>query len=69
MHIVVCVSSGEELLQKISELSTIHFAILDIELPEISGIELIGPLKSHFPHIVTVFTTGHPQYIQDAFKV
>lgn len=69
MHIVVCVSSGEELLQKISELSIINFAILDIELPEISGIELIGPLKSHFPHIVTVFTTGHPQYIQDAFKV
>lgn len=30
MHIVVCVSSGEELLQKISELSTIHFTILDI---------------------------------------
>lgn len=30
---------------------------------------MIGPLKSHFPHIVTVFITGHPQYIQDAFKV
>ena len=62
-------SSGEELLQNIISRPTIHFALLDIELPGISGIELADLLRRQYPNVLIVFITNHPQYIRDAFKL
>lgn len=62
-------SSGEELLQNIVSRPTIHFALLDIELPGISGIELADLLRRQYPNVLIVFITNHPQYIRDAFKL
>lgn len=44
-------------------------AFLDIEMREISGIELAGRLKEQNPRINIIFTTGYKEYMEDAFDI
>lgn len=44
-------------------------AFLDIELPDMKGIELAEKLRGIKPDIVIVFITGHQEYSLDAFKL
>ena len=44
-------------------------AFLDIEMREISGIELAGKLKEQNPRINIIFTTGYKEYMEDAFDI
>lgn len=44
-------------------------AFLDIELPDMKGIELAGKLREIKPDIAIVFITGHHEYSLDAFKL
>lgn len=47
----------------------IDLAILDIEMPEINGIELGRQLKQMDQNIRLVYITGYGDYALDAFKV
>ena len=47
----------------------IEFALLDIEMPEMNGIELATKLKELYPQIIIVFVTGYDSYIGQASRI
>ena len=44
----------------------VDFALLDIDMPEMSGIELARRLRSVRPGMIVIFVTAHPEYAADA---
>ncbi len=44
-------------------------ALLDIDMPSMSGIELAAKIKALRPEVVVIFLTGYSQYALDAFNV
>lgn len=47
----------------------IDFAMLDIDMPGMNGIELAKELRLLRPDIIIVFATAHPKYAVDALKM
>ncbi|MBR2527868.1 MAG: response regulator [Blautia sp.] len=45
------------------------FALLDIHMPEMDGLELAQRLLSRHPGTAVVFLTAHPRYAVDAFAM
>lgn len=48
---------------------TADIALLDIELPDMNGIELAAAMKKRQPDLAIVFLTAFSQYAMDAFTV
>ena len=44
----------------------VDFALLDIEMPEMNGIELGKKLRELYPDIIIVFVTGYDKYLPQA---
>ena len=42
---------------------------LELEMPEMTGVEVARELKSRQPEIYIIFVTGHPEYVLEAFEV
>jgi two-component SAPR family response regulator len=49
--------------------NTVDFALLDIDMPGINGINLAKELRRARPDIIIVFVTAHPKFAVDAFKM
>lgn len=47
--------------------NTIDIAFLDVEMPEMTGIELAKELQKRNPTINIIFITGYKEYMGDAF--
>lgn len=47
----------------------VKLAVLDIDMPEMNGIELGKELRKVQPNIVLIFITGYEQYALDAFNI
>lgn len=47
----------------------VDFALLDIDMPEMNGIELARRLRAYRPEMVIIFVTAHPEYAADAIHV
>lgn len=47
----------------------VDFALLDIDMPGMSGIELARHLRLLRPDIIIVFVTAHPKFAVDALKM
>jgi two-component SAPR family response regulator len=47
----------------------VDIAVLDIEMPELNGIELGQRLKQRYPNIALVYITGYKEYAFDAFQL
>jgi len=47
----------------------IDLALLDIDMPEISGLMLAEQLKRRYPDAAVIFLTAFPQYAVQAFKL
>lgn len=47
----------------------VDFALLDIEMPEINGIDLSRRLKELYPEMIVVFVTAHEEYLPDFLRV
>ena len=43
----------------------VEFALLDIELPGMNGVELARELRRLYPEVIIVFVTGHKEYLGD----
>lgn len=43
----------------------VEFALLDIEMPGMNGIELARRLREIYPNVIIVFLTGHKQYLEE----
>ena len=46
-----------------------EIAILDIDMPDMSGIQLAAKIKMKHPDTKIIFLTGFPQYAVDSYKV
>ncbi len=57
-HTVTEAGSGEEALTRL-ETSDYDVAIVDIRMPEMSGIELLEVIRLRWPHIAVIMLTGH----------
>lgn len=55
---VIAASSGEEAIQKLTQLRC-DVALLDLHLPGISGIDLLGKLKESQPEMEVLLLTAH----------
>lgn len=53
---------------KLAEKQRIDVAFLDIEMPEMDGMELADSLRAFYSDIVIVFVSGHEQYYREAMK-
>jgi two-component SAPR family response regulator len=51
------------------EQNHVDIALLDIDMPEMNGIELARRIKTISPDTAVIFMTGYEQYAVDAFKV
>lgn len=60
--------NGYELLQVLSQ-KNIDVVFLDIEMLEISGIELAKIINEKYPEILIVFVTAYEKYALEAFNV
>lgn len=43
--------------------------LLDIEMPELSGMEIAGQIKTFLPNVKIIFVTSHTEYAIDAFEL
>ncbi len=67
VKLVESFSDGLEALEYVKE-NTIDIAFLDIEMPEINGLELANRMLEVDPYINIMFVTAYDQYALDAFK-
>lgn len=67
---VVCYTEGGNLLYDIAE---DHFyydlILLDIEMPGLTGMELVEKIRPHLPNGKVIFITSHIEYAIDAFEL
>lgn len=47
----------------------VDFALLDVEMPSMNGLELGQELKKLNPHMILIYVTGHTQYVVDVMKL
>jgi DNA-binding NtrC family response regulator len=64
---VVAVGSAEEAIRRLQE-KDMDFAITDIQLPDMDGVELISYIHHNFPDVPVIAITGHSD-VQTAVKV
>jgi DNA-binding NtrC family response regulator len=58
-YMVEAVENGKQAL-KVSEKLTFDVALIDINLPDIKGIELLSKLKALCPDMIRIIVTGFP---------
>lgn len=64
----IAANSAEEALEIIGQ-EKIQVLFLDIEMPNMSGIEMAQQLQTENPKLNVIFVTGHPEYAYQAHKV
>lgn len=47
----------------------VDFALLDVEMPGMNGLELGQKLKELHPDIIMIYVTGHTKYVVDVMKI
>lgn len=62
-------TKGTHLMSIIESNRNIHLLILDVEMPDISGIELAKSLKKLDKHCVIIFLTSHNEYAIDGYEL
>lgn len=56
--------SGEEALE-FAKANRVDFALLDIQLPGMNGIELASELRKLYPGVIIVFVSAYQEYLKD----
>lgn len=68
MEILGKFDNGEEALAFAKE-NFVEFALLDVMLPGMDGIELGCELKKLYPQMIIIYLTGHSRYAIDAMRI
>jgi len=58
-HLVITASSGKEAIQKISDYDEISLIMMDVMMPNMSGIEAAQSIRSVRPNMPIIFITGY----------
>lgn len=61
-------TNGEEMLE-LFDREHPQAIILDVEMPEMDGIQCARAIQDRAPLTIIIFATGHEQYMGDAFEV
>ena len=69
VDVVDVVRSGEEALAKLAILN-VDLALIDVSLPTMNGIQLVGMIHSLFPNLPCLMLSGHltPFYVQRSLE-
>ena len=71
MHLAVdvdCYSSGRELMYEVDDGKYYDIYLLDIDLPDVSGIDLGRALRERSPFCYIIFLTAYPQYAIEGYS-
>lgn len=60
--------NGEDALQ-FARNNLVEFALLDVEMPGMNGIELGAELKKLNPNMILIYVTGHSRYVVDTMRM
>lgn len=67
---IITYSNGEMLLSDILEDDFFYdLILLDIEMPNISGMEIVQSIKPKLPNMRVIFITSHIKYAIDSFEL
>lgn len=62
-------SSSRGLLYEIEDGRNFDLLLLDIEMPDLDGMELTERIKKYLPDVLIIFITSHEKYVYESFKV
>lgn len=67
---IIAAETGKEALDKIADEDVIDLAILDMEIPDITGLEMTVRLRARYPETCIVVATMHDErsLMQSAFN-
>ena len=65
---VEIVNSGLEVLNLVRQGYRPHVVVLDLMMPERSGVELLGGVKSTWPGTRIIIYTGYPDFVAGPLK-
>lgn len=71
IHLIVnvdCYSSGKALMYEVDDGKYYDIYLLDIDLPDMSGIDLGRILREKSPYCYIVFLTAYPQYAIEGYS-
>lgn len=71
MHLAVdvdCYRSGRELMYEVDDGKYYDIYLLDIDLPDMSGIDLGRELRERSPYCYIIFLTAYPQYAIEGYS-
>lgn len=63
-YLVESAFNGQEALEKFKK-NTPDLVILDINMPEMNGIEVLRQMKELQPHLPVILCSAYPQFKQD----
>jgi DNA-binding LytR/AlgR family response regulator len=64
-----CVSFADPRALLKADLHSIHALFLDIDMPELNGIEAAAKLREKYPDLIIVFVTAFIKYAPEGYKV
>ncbi|MDB5131309.1 MAG: hypothetical protein JWR02_1058 [Mucilaginibacter sp.] len=69
-HVAGEAANGVEALDFLADDQNIDVALIDMNMPQMSGIELIGHLKRKYPaiHVIILSMLDHEKYVYQAFN-
>lgn len=62
-------SSSSALLYEIEDSMHFDLLILDIEMPNLNGMDLANQVKKYLPNVLIIFVTSHMEYVLDAYEL
>ncbi len=62
-------SDSKALLYETEDGTDFDLLLLDIEMPEIDGMQLTELIKGYLPDVLVIFISSHEKYVYEAFKV
>lgn len=71
IHLAVdvdCYSSGKELMYEVEDGKHYDIYLLDIDLPDMSGIDLGRKLRERSPYCYIIFLTAYPQFAIEGYS-
>lgn len=64
-----CFRKGQELLYELEDGAQFDILLLDIEMPQMDGMELASKVKEFLPNVCIIFITSHMEYVLDAYEL